>query len=517
MNKATLKAGLIICLMFAGVGAVAQNGFSVDKTAVPKTYDPMIFGQFIEHFHRQIYGGIFEPGSPLADADGFRRDVVEALLELKIPIIRWPGGCFVSSYHWLDGVGPNRQPALDKAWDVEDPNTFGTAEFVKWCKLINAEPYICTNAGTGTPEEMSDWVEYCNRNIGKYGRMRKSHGADEPFNVKYWSIGNENYMWGEIGHKTNEEWVRLVVESAKMMHAVDPDIKLFAASWPDEKWVEPILKETRNLIDYISIHGYYGGQNSSYLDIISATHAPADAIQRTISGIEEAGKRGKTKIAFDEWNPRGWHHPNYPAGNAAVPSAAKRDELIKERENNELNSIYTMADAVFSACFLNTCLRFCDDVPIAGFSPVVNTRGALFVHPKGVVRRTTFHVLSMYANMLEKNFLPSEVQSDSLKHGDRSVATLDIAVTCNDEKTRFAIAAVNKHPDKAVAFAPDFAALAGATPKQVQAVVLSGSSADDFNDVGNENRVVPTEKTLKVDKGLVTLPPHSVVIIQLRK
>ncbi|MDR2423604.1 MAG: hypothetical protein LBD59_02630 [Prevotellaceae bacterium] len=514
MNR-VFKHVLICCLMFTGAGATAQNGFKADKTTAPKTYDPMIFGQFIEHFHRQIYGGIFEPGSPLADADGFRKDVVEALLELKIPIIRWPGGCFVSSYHWLDAVGPDRQPTHDKAWDVEDPNTFGTAEFVKWCKLINAEPYICTNAGTGTPEEMSDWVEYCNRDIGRYGRMRKAHGYPEPFKVKYWSIGNENYMWGEIGHKPKDEWVRTIVESARIMNAVDPDIKLFAATWPDEQWIEPILKSTANLIDYISIHGYYGGQTSTYMDIVSGTDAPEHQIKRTLAGIDKAGRRGKTKIAIDEWNPRAWHHPNYPAGNTAVPSSAKREDLIKERDKNDINSLYTMADAVFSACFLNTCLRYCDDVPIAGFSPVVNTRGALFVHPKGVVRRTTFHVLSMYANMLEKHFLPSQIQSDTLKHGDRKTLMLDVAITCNSDKTRFAIAAVNKHPDKAVTFAPDFAALTGSTPKQVKAVALTGTSKDDYNDVGNENRVVPTEITLKVDKGLITLPPHSVVIIKL--
>ena len=511
-----LKVFIVCLILVSGFGAFAQNRLSADKTAEVKKYDQMIFGQFIEHFHRQIYGGIFEPGSPLADADGFRKDVTEALRELKIPIIRWPGGCFVSSYHWLDAVGDNRQPALDKAWDVEDPNTFGTAEFVKWSRLIGAEPYICTNAGTGTPEEMSDWVEYCNRDIGKFARLRKAHGADQPFNVKYWSIGNENYMWGELGSKTLDEWVRTVVESAKMMHAVDPDIKLFAASWPDPNWVEPILKSTKMLIDYISIHGYYGRQNSSYMDLMMATETPKQQILATIDGIEKAGRRGTAKIALDEWNPRAWHHPNYPAGNTRVESSDKREELIKERDKNDINSIYTMADAVFSACFLNTCLRFCDDVPIAGFSPVVNTRGALFVHPKGIVKRTTFHVLSMYANMLEKNVLPVNVQSDSLKYNNRSVPTLDVAVTCNDNKTSFAIAAVNKHPEKESTLAIDFASLTGKTPKQVKAVVLSGASVDDFNDIGNENRVIPLEQTLKVNNGTVTLAPHSVTIISIK-
>ena len=131
-------------------------------------FDRMIFGQFLEHFHRQVYGGVFEPGSPLSDERGFRIDVIEALRELRVPIVRWPGGCFVSAYHWKEGVGPARRPVYDKAWYVEEPNTFGTDEFVAWCRAIGAEPYICTNAGSGDEEEMSDWVEYCNGSLGRW-------------------------------------------------------------------------------------------------------------------------------------------------------------------------------------------------------------------------------------------------------------------------------------------------------------------------------------------------------------
>ena len=123
--------------------------------------DGKLFGHFIEHFHRQIYGGVFEPGSPLSDSLGLRNDVAEAMQGLGAPVVRWPGGCFVSAYHWKDGVGPAREPSFDKAWRVEEPNTFGTDEFIAWCRKIGTEPYVCTNAGTGTPEEMSDWVEYC--------------------------------------------------------------------------------------------------------------------------------------------------------------------------------------------------------------------------------------------------------------------------------------------------------------------------------------------------------------------
>ena len=145
------------------------------------TRSPMLYGHFIEHFHRQIYGGIYDPDSPFADEDGMRTDVLEAMRKIKVPILRWPGGCFVSSYHWKDAVGPVRQPFFDKAWRVEDPGTFGTDEYVKLCRKVGCQPYICTNAGTGNAEEMSDWVEYCNLETeGRYARERIANGHREP-------------------------------------------------------------------------------------------------------------------------------------------------------------------------------------------------------------------------------------------------------------------------------------------------------------------------------------------------
>jgi hypothetical protein len=148
----------------------------------PARRDFKIFGHFLEHFHRQIYGGVFDPGSHLSDANGFRRDVIEALRRIKTPVIRWPGGCFVSAYPWKKGVGA-RVPYYDKAWRVEEPNSFGTDEFVAFCREVGAEPFICTNAGTGTPEDMSDWVEYCNLDIGEWAALRRANGHDKPFKV----------------------------------------------------------------------------------------------------------------------------------------------------------------------------------------------------------------------------------------------------------------------------------------------------------------------------------------------
>jgi alpha-L-arabinofuranosidase len=169
----------------------------------------------------QVYGGIFEPGSPLSDENGFRRDVIEALKELRTPVVRWPGGCFVSGYHWESGVGKERKPTDDMAWGVKEPNTFGTDEYVKLCRLLGWEPYICNNVGNGTIEEMKNWVEYCNGRIGKYARLREGNGYAKPRNVPIWSIGNENYHPTEIGYKPIEQWAPFVAEAARAMKEAD--------------------------------------------------------------------------------------------------------------------------------------------------------------------------------------------------------------------------------------------------------------------------------------------------------
>jgi alpha-L-arabinofuranosidase len=482
-----------------------------DLSAPSKPFNRMLFGQFLEHFQRQVYGGVFEPASPLSDKSGFRLDVIEALRELRVPVVRWPGGCFASAYRWRDGVGRDRQPSFDKAWGVEDPNTFGTDEFVRWCRLIGAEPYICTNAGTGTPEEMSDWVEYCNLSSqGRNASERAANGHAEPHNVRYWSIGNENYLGGEIGAKTVDEWAPLVRESAKMMRAVDSELKILAAATVDGNWTPPMLKAAGKYLNFISIHGYWdrlwqrGTRPSDYLHCMAFCDKPEEQIRKAVDLLEQNGFDGKIKIAFDEWNLRGWHHPGFPGG-----GANQLDE-IRERDENDLNETYTMADAVFSACFLNACLRQSEHVQMACMAPVVNVRGPLFVHPKGIVKRTTFHVLKMYSDLLEGEVVASEIASDAVKVEQESVRTLDAVVTRSADGKRVAVGMVNRHPSLAASVALDV----GGLRRSVKVTTLSGDAPDAYNDIAHPARVVPQEGDVAADSGRIELPPHSVSVLQ---
>lgn len=498
----------------------ARAELVIDPKAPSLPYSPMLFGGFLEHFDHQIYGGVFDPGSPLADKQGFRRDVMAALKELKVPVLRWPGGCFASGYHWEGGVGKTRQPADDMAWGVIEPNTFGTDEFVELCRRMNWLPYICNNAGNGTVEEMRNWVEYCNAKDGRYAQLRKASGYSRPRDVKLWSIGNENWGGHEIGNKPIKEWAPLVLEAARAMKAVDPGIQLSAAALPTREWTLPLLQQAGPYLDYLSIHKYWlplWGKNDmpDYRTCIVKSEGPEQMISDYVAVLAEAGYRGRIKIAFDEWNLRGWHHEGFPRKTVQDYNAPEIKRLVAAREKNHIASQYTMADALFAASFLNACLRHADDVGMANIAPLVNTRGPLFVHPQGIVKRTHFHTLAMYANELEARVAAVTVQSDPLIHGGKSVAAVDAIATVNAAGQRWAIALINRDPTQEIACTVK---LGDFSPNgRFGAIQLAGDSADAFNDIEHPGRVTPQKIKLHLANGVAKLPPHSLTIVKLSR
>ena len=238
------------------------------------------------------------------------------------------------------------------------------------------------------------------------------------------------------------------------------------------------------------------------------TDGPEHDIQKTINILNEAGYgNGKIKIAYDEWNLRNWHHPWH--------GDFRRGFELDARRKNDIQSTYTMADALFSACFLNACLRHSDIVEIACFSPIVNTRGAIFVHPEGVLKRTTFHTLYMYTNLLEDYIVPIEISVESLTSGNRSTGVLDVVLSSNENGTRYVYAIVNKDPERNIDLTLDFNKIGKKIPKKLEGTVLSGKSPDDYNDIGAENRVVPQNKIFAVKNSTVTLPPHSLIFLTI--
>ncbi|MEA3367114.1 MAG: alpha-L-arabinofuranosidase C-terminal domain-containing protein [Planctomycetota bacterium] len=502
----------------ADLAEEAEAIVTIDTDAPSTPYSRMLFGGFIEHFHRQIYGGLFEPGSPLSDENGFRKDVIEAMRELRLSIVRWPGGCFASGYHWKDGVGETRKPVDDPVWGVTDPNTFGADEFVAWCRLVGCEPYICTNAGNGTPEEMKNWVEYCNATKGEYAALRKAGGHARPLNVRYWSIGNENWGSHEIGRKTPKQWGPLVRKSADLMLAADPDLTLLAAATPNRDWTLPLLATAGKHLDYVAIHQYWlpcwrRNLTPDYASCIMLSEGPEKTIARVIEVIEEAGYRGRMKIAFDEWNLRGWHHPGFPRKQVSDTGDPAVRGLIEKRQINADASQYGMADALFSASFLNACLRHAEDVGMANIAPIVNTRGPLYVHPGGIVRRTTFHTLAMYANELEARVGKLDLEAGMLVQGKRSIPVLDAVATVDESGKTWSIALVNRHPSEDVACTVKMKDMLLTGP--CDATILAGDSPAAFNDIEHPKRVVPQKTRLTFKKGVVKLAPHSLTIVRI--
>lgn len=479
----------------------------------------MIYGHFIEHFHRQIYGGVYDPGNPLSDGDGFRTDVLDAMKRIHVPILRWPGGCFVSSYHWKNAVGEDRKPMFDKAWRVEDPNTFGTDEYIKLCRKIGCEPYICTNAGTGTAEEMSDWVEYCNlSNEGEYAKWRISNGYEEPHKVKFWSIGNENYGFWEIGAKSADEWGRLVAESSKMIKHVDPLTELTAAALTDLDWNIQLLKSSGQFLDWISIHEYWDGihQDNNYADYeqsMAYTVNTETSINKVRGLLTAMGLEKKIKIAFDEWNLRGWYHPNAHT----IRQGVTKEEYLYPRDENDDNTKYTMADAVFTACFLNACNRNCDIVGMANFAPIVNTRGCIYTYPEGIVLRSTYHVFDLYVNYLGDVVLDgwcpdmNRMKVTSKAGEELLIDQLDMVATAFSDRQGYAIAVVNKSSGEEAEIFLDLEA-SGKT----LLYYISGDSTESYNDVGHTGVSILSEELGEYERGMkIVVKPHSVNMIQI--
>ena len=492
-----------------------QANVTINTDATTKTYNPMIFGGFLEHFGKQIYGGVFDPGSPLSDNNGFRTDVINALKELKVPVIRWPGGCFVDSYHWINGVGENRQPKDDIRWGVIEPNTFGTHEFVELCRLLNAEPYICQN-GLADVQEMADWVEYCNATEGEFADMRKKNGYPAPLNVKIWSVGNE---------RSGRDYIHKVRDGGIAMKEVDSSILASCSGIHGSSSIDPYLFEAAGeYLNYISAHQYWiknfqEHSTPNYLSCMMLSEKPELYIKKVINQIQTAEKeghinKGQIKIAFDEWNLRSWHHPGFQRNEKVDYNDPEIIKLIKARDKSLNPSIYNLSDALFSASFLNSCLRNSEYIIMANIAPLVNQTGPLYVHPKGIVKRTHFHTMAMYANELEEYVSNAEINGSKLTDGKDSVSVIDAIATVDKKGENWAISLVNRHPSDNLECKVTMGnKLLNGTYK---AKILTGESTDSYNDIEHPNRVAPKEVELKFKNGVVHLPPHSLTIVHIK-
>lgn len=470
MVKETLKARVII-----------------DKDYIISDIDKRVYGSFIEHLGRAVYGGIYEPGHESADENGFRQDVIELVKELQVPIIRYPGGNMVSAYNWEDGVGPkeNRPKRLELAWRVTETNEVGTNEFMDWANLVNADVMMAINLGTRGIDAARNFIEYCNHPGGTYwSELRKEHGYASPHQIKTWCLGNEMDGPWQIGHKTADEYGRIAAETAKALRLVDPSIELVScgssnAEMPTfPEWEATTLDHTYEHVDYISLHQYYGNRTNDTANYLASTLDMDNFIKTVVSTCDyiKAKKRSKKQInlSFDEWNV--WFHSN------------EQDKQIEPWTvaPPQLEDIYTLEDALLVGSMLNTMLKHSDRVKIACMAQLVNVIAPIMTETGGAVWKQTifypYYYTSVYGRGKALNPIISSPKYDSEDYTD--VPYLDTSVVYNEEKEELVVFAVNRHLEEKLQFDIDIRSFADF--EIVEHIVLENEDVKAANRIGDE-------------------------------
>jgi alpha-L-arabinofuranosidase len=499
-------------VMGAGAAGAATAKISIDTNRHRGEIDKKIFGNFIEHLGRCIEGGIFDEGSPLSDKEGFRKDVMGAVKDLDVPMLRWPGGNFSSNYHWMDGLGPrDKRPArLEMAWGTVEDNRFGTHEFMDYIEQVGAEPYICLNLGTGTWTEAQQWVEYVNGTQNTaIVQERKKNGRDKPWKVKYWGLGNEMDGYWQMGHRSAADYGAFALETAKLAKLTDPDVKLIAAGAsnfrPGSDWIgwnRTVLEYLKDYVDYISMHMYVGNPTSDYADFVAS---PVEMDQRidTLAGIINAAMSNRVDhatglaardgkqihIAFDEWNV--WYR-------------ARGDG---QRGRRILEEHYNLEDALVVAGFLNSLVNHADVVKIANMAQLVNVIAPIFTSEKGLYLQTIYYPLQLFSRNVKGKSLQLQVEGPSYKT-KRFDSVPYIDASGSVDGNTLVLNVVNRHQDQAmdVTIAVEDRNFSGA----ISVSEVNGPDIKAENDFGKTLVSTKTRSASASGNGLtVSFPPHS--------
>jgi alpha-N-arabinofuranosidase len=486
--------------------------------------DDRVYGAFLEHLGRAIYTGIYEPDHATADADGMRGDVAQLVRDLDIPMVRYPGGNFVSAYNWEDGVGPRdkRPTRLDLAWHTSDSNAVGVHEFIAWCDTVGTRPMLAINLGSRGLDEARNFVEYVNGPTGSHwGDLRKANGHPEPFDVKLWCLGNEMDGPWQIGHKTADEYGRLASETAKALRAFDSSLELVVCGSSNSgmptypEWERTVLEHTYEVVDHISLHMYFANRESNTANYL-ALNAKLDAYIATVASIIDfvgANKRSKKKvyISFDEWNV--WYHSN------------QQDRQILDGKDGWphaprlLEDIYNFEDVLQVGCIINTFIRRADVVKLACIAQLVNVIAPIMTDPKGAAwRQTTYYPYYLASRFGRGTALDLRVDApgyDSI-HAD-NVPYVDIAGVHDEAAGTVTFFAVSRHATDTIDLD---VALHGFTAGQViDHQVMTHANLQAVNTSAEPNAVVPKKGSgarLADGRLSVRLAPYSYQMIRVK-
>jgi alpha-N-arabinofuranosidase len=478
-----------------------------------------VFGSFLEHLGRAIYEGIYDPQSKLSDSNGFRKDVLEEIKKLGVPIIRYPGGNFVSGYNWLDGIGPktSRPAVLDKAWNSMNSNEFGTDEFLAWCRLVGTEPLLGLNLGTGTAEQAAALVEYCNLEKGtRWSDLRRKNGTAEPYKVQKWCLGNEMDGPWQIGHMTAAEYGLKAEDAARQMRYVDPSLKLVAcgSSGPGMptylEWDREVLEQCYEYVDAISLHRYFtnaeetGRDSSKFLAMNLSMERQIDEVA-AVCDMVRGHKRSPKKLwlSFDEWNV--WYRER--TGDAVNGHRQNAPHLLEE--------VYNLEDALLVGGLINSLIRKAERVQLACLAQLVNVIAPIMTSANGLLRQTIYYPYSWALEFARGSALELLVESSTYDvSGMGAVNYVDAAGTCQSDTGKIALFLLNRDLAK-----PHQVEIVweGTSPRAGDAVVLTGSDLKATNTFDAPSRVVPqkAEKPSSTPgRSILELPPRSYTVVE---
>ncbi len=502
----------------------------INQARVRSDLDRRLLGAFLEHLGRAIYTGVYEPDSPLADASGFRKDVLAEIKQLSVPVMRYPGGNFVSGYNWLDGVGPKdqRPTVIERAWNSLETNQFGTNEFIEWCRLVNTEPLLAFNLGTGAPEMAVALVEYCNVDKGtKWSDLRRSHGYEQPHNVRYWCLGNEMDGPWQMGHMPAREYGRKARDAARQIRVLDRSLQLIAAGSSNTilptylVWDRELLEECYDQVDGISLHNYYGNtpqltgnDTRRYLAMnldMERQILEVAAVCDYVQGLQKSPKR--LWLSFDEWNV--WYRAR--GGDFADGKRQFAPKLLEE--------VYNLEDALLVGGFVNTLLRRSDRVRVGCIAQILNVIAPLMTNETSVLRQSIYYPYAwalQYARgrvvelLVESETYPisaAGLRADFARNDQ--VPFVDVAVTVDAGSRQACVLMLNRDLDGEREVSLEWR---DPTPTRVLACeTLTGPDVKAFNTFEQPKTVVPRALDAPAPGASMTfrLPPRSYTVAHL--
>jgi len=502
----------------------------IQQPRVGANFDRAVLGAFLEHLGRAVYTGVYQPGSPLSDAKGFRTDVVREVKEMGVPVVRYPGGNFVSGYNWLDGVGPKAQrpTVLERAWNSMETNQFGTNEFVDWCRLVGAEPLLGMNFGTGSAEMAVAYAEYCNLERGtKWSDLRRSHGYEKPHDVRYWCLGNEMDGPWQIGQMQSREYGRKARDAAQQMRVVDRGLQLIACGssgtfMPQYLiWDREVLEECFDQVDGISLHAYYGNTTAltgNSTERFLAMNLDMDRQIREVAAVCDyvQGLRRSSKrlwLSFDEWNV--WYRAR--SGDATNGRRQFAPKLLEE--------VYNLEDGLLVGGFVNTLLRNADRVRVGCMAQLVNVIAPLVTNDTGVLRQSTYYPYAWALRYARGRVLDLRVDSETypiraaglqadFARNDQ-VPFVDVVATLDAQNGQACVLMLNRDLQGEREIALEWRDV---TPTRVLTCeTLTGADMKAFNTFEQPKRVVPQRLDAPAAGARMTfkLPPRSYTVAQL--